>query len=179
MKRTLAALCFFVLSTNLFAIYDPKWERPVLRAEMNKGEATGFFTVVSNPRVTLTKRDGSKNFTGIYLVYELASICHGNSPDCPPSVFETHFLKITKIKKYDGFVEYSAKNVTIPNCHYKVWPYEKETYEIILRDYGSNCPNEFRWEAMVGYKSTIKGSLTMSISTMKLVGNPVEVVTKQ
>jgi len=68
MKTKLLGIIIFLTVTNLFAIYEPSWERPVWQArEMSVENSYGDFENIKYANLVLTRKDGAADFTGMIL----------------------------------------------------------------------------------------------------------------
>jgi len=71
MKKLAIVLGLIGWSVPALAIYAPNWERPILKAKMEVTHTEFGFQNVEDVVVTLTKRDGEKNATGVTIEYTL------------------------------------------------------------------------------------------------------------
>ena len=186
-KLLILAGVFYTLHAQ--ALIDPTWERPIWESSMDKIASTEQFEGVVDVSLTLTKRDGEENPTGLTLQYGLCAYC---------PAFATEQLEITHIEEIEcGSTLYVAQlpvDTDAPNLtgmiqtayfdiHKKVQDQSTapilRRVSIVLTDHSTRYCEDLRpyiWEAEVreGYGWCGTGDATMS-----LVGNPKPVYTIQ
>lgn len=90
------------------AIYNPKWERPIFKAELTEVFGHELFRFPVAEELTLHQRDGAKDKTLFSLVEDTGLRCI--TTPCPSHV--TSLFTITKIQKIDAqTVKYFAKEL--------------------------------------------------------------------
>ncbi|HTL11384.1 MAG TPA: hypothetical protein VL588_02785 [Bdellovibrionota bacterium] len=67
MKHLIATLALALTSTSAFAVYQPGWERPVMKSDMRVISAEYGYENVEGVTLTLTRRDGANGYTGLIM----------------------------------------------------------------------------------------------------------------
>lgn len=154
------------LSANSFAVYAPGWERPILTAEdMEIVSATQAFEHAERVDLTLTKRDGQKQPTGM-----IVSVVF---PESSKPV-------VKKLTVTDISMDRCGTTTYIANLPKKAGKAGVEArYSVVLEDHSFRRCKDIkpaRWEASVRQGYGWCGTMD---ATMTLQGEPNPVFTIQ
>ncbi len=162
-KSVLASWLVLMVTSSAFGIYDPNWERPILGDHDMKIEAAQFgFEDVTQAGLTLTKRDGQTEPTGI-----LVNLNDGGA-------VRSIQLTITSIEK-----DASCGSVRYVASLGKQSKSMGARFNVVLEDHTTRVCDDARpgiWEANLreGY-----GWCGTGDATLYLVGNPEPLYTIQ
>jgi len=170
----ITSILTFLFHLNAMAVYDPSWERPLFTSEMKVTHSEYGFKDVDQFSLTLTKRDGEKNYTGAIVKYK-QEVTGENQ--------ETFLIDVTKLLKVDQIEKDSCGSTLI---YAQLAPLNNQSpnpmgarYHLVLLDHSSRICKDYRpylWEASIreGY-----GWCGTGDSTMEGVGNPLADITIQ
>lgn len=172
-KVTLTILTGIIILTSVNAmarVLRPGEERAIKGAQMTKFQATGKFEFATDVSLTLTKKDNSKNPTGLFLSYLDSSSLTG----------EITTLHLPIVEKRDagcGSVEYIA-NLTLHTQNRDLPPfYTERSISVVLKDHTRRLCMDLPanlWEANV-----VESEGFCLVSTMELEGHPETIYTIQ
>lgn len=104
-KATLLATLVLV-SLNAHALFDPNWERPIERVQLEITETHRGFELVDELEVTLRKRDGALHPTSMLVKYNKGM---GEMLPAFETIKEEYFISEDNVSKDDcGSVYYSV-----------------------------------------------------------------------
>lgn len=194
MKRAMNSLLMIATTlgiTNASAMVQPGWERPILSAQMKKISAVGHFNFSRKANLTLTKKDGAINPTGMRLELEEYTVTPPIGEPTDPTFGHPPFghpaftarsvkLKINNIET-DGCgstIYYARLMPLVAHPELTDAPTVGARFTITLKDHSTRICTDLQpnlWEAHVreGF-----GWCGTGDATMDLVGNPREVFTR-
>ena len=171
------ALTFGVLgvfAADAGAVYRPDWERPILSADMDVVEAIRGFQNARNVRLTMTKRDGQTEVTGLTLSFNDGI---ERFPETQNKDLRTVNLMVQHVSTDGCGSKQYVGNLVPTDARGPM--HAMARFTVVLTDHSTRVCEDYRphlWEASVSEGFGWCGTMD---DRMTLVGNPEPVYTIQ